>query len=78
MSNNNHISDCSFSAEIPAYLYGEIGNRGKSEFETHLSDCSNCIDELADLSFARFSVQEWREAEFAHLETPVMKSPYEA
>ena len=77
MSNNNHISGCSFSVEIPAYLYGEIGKREKSEFETHLSDCSKCIDELADLSFARFSVQEWRDAEFAHLETPLIKIPYE-
>ena len=77
MLNNNHSSDCSFSAEILAYLYGEIGKREKSEFEEHLVNCSNCADALADSAFARFSVQEWRDAEFAHLETPLINIPYE-
>jgi len=77
MSNNNHISKCVYSAEIIAYLYGEIAKKEKSAFETHLANCSNCTDELADFAFARFSVQEWRDAEFAHLETPVIKIPFE-
>ena len=62
MSNNNHISKCIYSAEIIAYLYGEIAKKEKSAFETHLPNCSNCTDELADFAFARFSVQEWRDA----------------
>jgi len=77
MLNNNHNSDCSFSAEIPAYIYGEIGEREKSGFENHLENCSNCTDALADSAFARFSVREWRDAEFAHLKTPVVNIPYE-
>lgn len=77
MLNNNHSSDCSFSAEIPAYLYGEISKGEKSKFEGHLVNCSNCADALADSAFARFSVQEWRDTEFAHLETPLINIPYE-
>ncbi|MGI8884762.1 MAG: zf-HC2 domain-containing protein [Pyrinomonadaceae bacterium] len=77
MLNNNDNSDCSFSAEIPAYIYGEIGAREKSGFENHLENCSNCTDALADSAFARFSVREWRNMEFAQLETPVINIPYE-
>jgi hypothetical protein len=77
MLNNKHISKCIYSAEVIAYLYGEIAEKEKSAFETHVADCSNCTDELADFAFARFSVQEWRDAEFAHLETPVIKIPFE-
>lgn len=77
MLNNKHISKCIYSAEVIAYLYGEIAEKEKSAFETHVADCSNCTDELADFAFARFSVQEWRDAEFARLETPVIKIPFE-
>lgn len=77
MSKNKHISGCDYSAEILAYLYGEIGESKKSDFETHLPDCTNCTDALADSAFARFSVKEWRDAEFAHLKTPVINVPYE-
>lgn len=77
MSNNKHNSDCSFAAEIPAYLYSEIGEREISGFENHLENCSNCADALADSSFALFSVREWRDAEFAQMETPVINIPYE-
>ena len=77
MSNNNHNSDCSFSAEIPAYLYGEIGEREKSGFENHLENCLNCTDAMAELAFARFSVREWRDRKFVQLKTPVINIPYE-
>jgi hypothetical protein len=77
MSKSNHISECKFSDEMLAYLYGEIGEKEKSVFESHLSDCSICTDELADSAFARFSVQQWRDAEFAHLETPLINIPFE-
>ena len=77
MSNNKHISKCIYSADIVEYLYDEIGKREKSAFETHLSGCSNCTDELAAVSFARFSVQEWRDAEFANLKTPVIDIPFD-
>ncbi|HEY0659313.1 MAG TPA: hypothetical protein VGD05_12600 [Pyrinomonadaceae bacterium] len=76
MSKNNHIDGCVYTAEILAYLYGEIGKREKFDFETHLPDCTNCTDALADSAFALFSVKEWRDTEFAHLETPVINVPY--
>lgn len=77
MSNNNHISDCGFAAEIPDHLYGEIGERENSGFENHLENCPTCADALAASSFALFSVREWRDAEFAQMKTPVINIPYE-
>ncbi len=76
--NNRHKSECSFSAEAISYLYDEIGEREKIAFEAHLSNCSHCADELADLSFSRSFVKDWRDLEFAHLETPAIQIPFQS
>lgn len=77
MSNNNHNSECSFTGEILTYLYEELGKKERKNFEAHLSECTECTDGLADIAFARFSVQEWRGEEFAPLKTPIINIPYE-
>lgn len=78
MNNNNHQnSDCSFAAEIVSYIYGEIGAKEKSVFEAHLVDCETCPEELADFMEIRFSVNDWKQTEFAPLATPVIEIPYE-
>lgn len=77
MSEKNPNHDCAHAAEIVSYLYEEIGEREKAGFETHLANCRNCADELADFSFARFAVKDWREAQFDHLETPAFEIPFE-
>jgi hypothetical protein len=77
MSDKNHNLNCPRAAELVSYLYDEIGKSEKAVFEKHLAKCRNCADELADFSFARFSVKDWRDAEFAHLKTPVIEIPFE-
>lgn len=78
MNNNNHQnSNCSFAADIVSYIYGEIGEKEKSAFEAHLSNCETCPEELADFMDIRFSVNDWKQAEFAPLATPVIEIPYE-
>lgn len=72
---NDHNSSCSFRDEILAYVYDELTAIGRESFEAHLEDCLACIDELAELSEARYSVYEWKNIEFASLETPKIVLP---
>lgn len=76
-NNNHHNSECSFAAEIAGYIYGEIGKQEKSVFEAHLADCATCPEELADLMDIRFSINDWKQTEFAPLATPAIEIPYE-
>jgi hypothetical protein len=77
MSDKNYNSNCRFAAEIVSYLYDEIETREKAVFETHLKGCLSCADELADFSFARFAVKDWRDEEFSHLKTPSFEIPFD-
>ncbi|MEO8649474.1 MAG: hypothetical protein ABI539_09940 [Acidobacteriota bacterium] len=61
---------CGRSAEMLEYMYGEMAERDRPIFETHLESCEMCVEEFAHLSEARYSVYEWRKLDFAPLETP--------
>lgn len=69
--------ECGFEHEIVSYMYDELGVAERTQFETHLVDCTSCTDEFATVSFSRFSVFEWQKEEFAHLATPDIVIPYE-
>lgn len=77
MSEKNCNTNCPHAAEIVSYLYNEIGAGEKAIFESHLATCRDCAAELADFSLARFAVKDWRDAEFARLETPPIEIPFE-
>ncbi len=74
LDNNNY--NCEFAGELLSYLYGEIGKREKSEFETHLNSCSNCAEELAGFGSIRSSILDWQ-LEFTKLQTPIFILPIE-
>lgn len=76
MLNNNHKNSvCAYAEPLISYLYGEIGNAEKAEFEAHLKICTACSNELAEFGFARSAVQEWRIEEFDKLATPIFNIP---
>jgi hypothetical protein len=75
MDSNNHNSSCNFSDLLVSYLYGEIGEQEKLRFESHISSCNACADEIFAFGGVRSSVQSWRETEFAKLPTPVIVLP---
>lgn len=77
MNSNNHNSSCNFSDLLVSYLYDEIGEKEKSQFESHASNCSACADEVSAFVGVRSSVRNWREKEFAALPTPVIELPFE-
>lgn len=77
MNSSNHNSSCDFSELLVSYLYDEINEKEKSRFESHVSNCSACADEVSAFGGIRLSVKNWREKEFAQLSTPVIELPFE-
>jgi len=68
---------CSFGEDVVSYLYDEMTDSKKLDFETHLADCSSCPDEIAAFGAVRSKMQEWRAVEFDSLKTPEIEIPYE-
>ncbi|MDQ3714428.1 MAG: hypothetical protein M3388_19740 [Acidobacteriota bacterium] len=76
MLNNNHKnSSCGYTEQMVSYFYDETDQDYKAVFEAHLTNCSDCTDELAGFGFVRSSLIEWRDEEFFKLETPVFEIP---
>lgn len=75
--NDVNFSKCKFSADIVPYMYGELPAFDISAFESHLIDCSDCTDEFASISSARYEVYDWKKLEFEPLATPRFVIPYE-
>ena len=76
--NDVNLSVCKFSADIVPYMYGELPVAESSVFESHLVGCSECTDEFAAISNARYEVYEWKKLEFEPLVTPQFVIPYGA
>ena len=68
---------CFTEEELVSYLYGESGETDRAIFEQHLSGCSACTDEFANLSDSRFSVYQWQKVDFARLPTPMITGPWQ-
>jgi len=74
MLNNNHKrASCGFTEQMVSYFYNETSQAEKAVFETHLTNCPHCTDELASFGFVRSSLIEWRDEEFFKLEAPVFE-----
>jgi anti-sigma factor RsiW len=73
----NGKKECGFADDVVAYLYDELAQSERSQFESHLAGCRTCTDEFAGISNARFSVFEWQREEFGPLPTPEIVIPYE-
>ncbi len=73
--NNAGSTKCNFSPDVVSYMYGELPAAECPAFESHLLDCSDCTDEFAAVSTARYEVYDWKKLEFEPLETPVFVIP---
>lgn len=69
--------NCEFAAETLDFLYGELNDARKKAFHIHLNECTECAGEIRDFSGLRFSIREWKAAEFDKLTTPVISIPYQ-
>lgn len=68
-------STCNNGEQIVSFLYGELSDKEKTDFERHLQVCDNCADELGEFSNVHFSLAEWRTEDFQHLSTPIFVMP---
>jgi putative zinc finger protein len=50
---------CDSKELLVSFLYDEIDSRSKREFQTHLTTCSECRDELAELGATRAQIASW-------------------
>lgn len=73
MKRSKEKSGCVSGDTLVAYMYGELAQSEKEVFEAHLGACQACIDEFAEVSYARFDVYDWQRSEFAPLATPVIR-----
>ncbi len=69
--------NCEFAAETLDFLYGELNDAAEKSFHLHLNECSECADEIREFSGLRFSIREWKAAEFDKLSTPEISIPYQ-
>lgn len=60
---------------LVSYIYGELDAASRSAFEAHLTECDECVFQLAAFADARLGVVEWRRADFDVLEMPVILIP---
>jgi Putative zinc-finger len=72
----NENTTCGFEDEIVSYIYNELPTNDRRSFESHLSGCTACTDQFADVSDARFSIFEYQKEEFAGLPTPLISIPF--
>ncbi len=70
-------SNCSFSEEVISYIYDEFTDSQKSEFESHLVNCTNCTDEIASFGAIRTSIQDWKSSDFDNLALPNINIEFE-
>ncbi|HUF04028.1 MAG TPA: zf-HC2 domain-containing protein [Aridibacter sp.] len=56
---------CGTGESLVGYIYGEMDEASKAEFEDHLSACDSCAEELASFSVLRISVGELKSSELA-------------
>lgn len=73
----NNNSSCQFAEEIVSFLYGEMAENTKQNFETHLPNCPSCNEELSAFGFVRSSISDWKEKDFANLSLPEIVLPIE-
>ncbi|MGQ0542340.1 MAG: zf-HC2 domain-containing protein [Blastocatellia bacterium] len=77
MFSSEEKNKCHFADDVVSYLYNEMAEVDRSDFEEHLLGCTPCTDAFAEISDARYSVYEWQKIEFAPMATPHIVIPFE-
>jgi hypothetical protein len=77
LDTKNYNSSCQFAEEIVSFLYGEMTEKTKQDFESHLPQCNSCNEELSAFGVVRSSISDWKEKEFSTLSMPEIVLPIE-
>lgn len=76
-SKNNNF-ECGSNEELISYLYNELKDSEKINFEDHLVRCHTCADEISSFDFVHTSIQDWKQTNFDVLKTPVFEIDYDS
>lgn len=76
IQNGNGTSSCERASLIPEYIYQELNEKSRLEFERHYAECAPCSAELNGMANAHLAVMQWRDEAFASLPTPKFVIPY--
>lgn len=60
---NKGAGGCECSPAVLPYIYGELVESERVEFEAHLEDCDNCAQEISAFSSLRLSIGELKESD---------------
>jgi anti-sigma factor RsiW len=66
---------CPQAENLIAYLYGEANDEEKKAFESHISSCAICSEELSAFGMVRESVVKWRNEVMSNVITPAFLNP---
>lgn len=64
------MRDCGYTGQALDFVYDELTGAARESFKGHLSMCSMCRKDVADLSSSSLAVREWRAEAFEPLATP--------
>ena|SRR2546421_2025408 len=60
MKEEVHAPVCGRQNDLIAFLYGELDQRERTAFRSHMQDCRSCSSEFAEFTDIRESVVAWR------------------
>lgn len=69
------MRDCGYAGQTVDFVYDELKGSARTAFEGHLAHCSNCGEDVAELSASSLAVREWCSEAFEPLTTPQFTLP---
>ena len=61
MNEVNNSPNCEHAYDLIAFLYNEVNEEEKRDFESHLKECRSCHEEVASFGLVRESITTWRD-----------------
>ena len=61
MNEVNNSPNCERASDLIAFLYNEVNDQEKCDFESHLKECRACHKEVASFGLVRESITTWRD-----------------
>jgi hypothetical protein len=61
MNEVNNSPKCERASDLIAFLYDEVNDQEKRDFESHLKQCRACHEEVASFGLVRESITTWRD-----------------
>lgn len=61
MNEVNNSPNCERASDLIAFLYNEVNEKEKRDFESHLKECRGCHEEVASFGLVRGSITTWRD-----------------